>query len=211
MPAYQYEAPRGPPRKNDNEKWNPGQMIPRGGRIPYQKDKSETIVCHASYGSGTRDDPNIFWIYKPWFLRHTEIMEKYNGFIATQCKKLGFATVWVRKGIHDTYATRDTITNLLTGIQSGGADRHITIYMGKNPDTINVHGHIYASTALLGEYYNHRRQLVPVEVPVGLTPVRDLRPQVDELRPRNPRLWAWKEFMTKRPSEKYELARTSKW
>ena len=111
---------------------------------------------HATYGSGTREDPRIEWLCS----LKTDIHELQQAGISTQGQTTaarhvarlgGFTHVMIRAAAHGAMTAYGADGKKSTFATNGGSwlqksdtsDIHMTVEMGAGPDKMQIHGHIF--------------------------------------------------------------------
>lgn len=129
----------------------------------------------AHEGRGTKADPTVGWLFD--VRRDTSISsdsQREHVAIAREvAMSCGFECILIRKEVHqrqctyNAFGTRNVITNNVTGRQrseTAPSDPHMTVYMGPDPYSAMVGGHIYVVE--VADPWTGRRGLQVMDDPV---------------------------------------------
>ncbi|KAI1338949.1 hypothetical protein F5Y15DRAFT_424386 [Xylariaceae sp. FL0016] len=155
-------SPPSPLTEDPKRQWNEGDIVPKGGPLPLDRQTRKPQQALREYGGGVARDPKVLFID-----RYITIMERrdpntlkaYIHFSQQMAERLRFTHFWIRKGSHAVETDRDMTTGLKTG-DVKPSQNHMTVFLGQSSDWVNISGHIFV---LAYKTRNPRFELMPEE------------------------------------------------
>ncbi|KAI1346495.1 hypothetical protein F5Y01DRAFT_319704 [Xylaria sp. FL0043] len=131
---------RKPSTAKESVVWAPPMILGLGG--PHDDDLLKRVrqpTIRQKAGRGTVEQPKVTWLSRP----PNHGLHQLEKIIMEETSRCGQAYAWVMMGVHTQSTVMATRNGFMTARQMADDDPHITIRMGPDSNTCQLHGHLY--------------------------------------------------------------------